>query len=254
MIVRWWAMALTIAMMIGTRVAIAQQLGTVGESCRANDDCTAGLMCFDRVCARANGEGTACEARSDCAPGLRCLSQRCTSGEVPPMPPPDTPRSAEPSRARIRAGVSGHLGLLVMPGDISSAASAHPAFSASGRVGVQVNHLFGVYVQETLGLAPSTDGSAILFSTFTSIPASFTLFHRLELAFGPSMDLLVSVAEGDAASALFLGFDGRVAYTFGSGVGEQGRRRGFTLSINTHPTLANVTFFVLTLGAGYEWF
>lgn len=55
-----------------------QQGGSVGESCRARSDCSAGLRCINQVCTDEH-EGQACGATSDCGGALRCIANKCTS-------------------------------------------------------------------------------------------------------------------------------------------------------------------------------
>jgi hypothetical protein len=57
---------------------VAQNLGGVGESCRARADCESGLRCIASVC-RDPLEGTACGASAECGPHLRCYQQVCQS-------------------------------------------------------------------------------------------------------------------------------------------------------------------------------
>jgi hypothetical protein len=168
--------------------------------------------------------------------------------------------SEEANRSRIRLGVSGHLGTLVFAGD---SPVAQLQASVSGRFGWQVTDLFGVYVQQTLGVVPMTwEGGGVAFSSFTTVLGSFTFLRRLEVAAGPSMDLVgwtiwrfTGGYYADAGvSWPILGVHGRVAYTFGNTTAARGRRRGFTISLDVHPLVSSVSYCSLALGAGYEWF
>jgi hypothetical protein len=171
----------------------------------------------------------------------------------------------EDEEGRLRIGFNINAGV-GSGGDLSG-----PALGGTFRIGWQFSRLVAVYGQispyawvaknskQTVSL------SAIAGYQFTPM-ASVTPVDLLEIAAGPSLDLLsggntsgnvsgnTASASIGAFSGTYFAVHGRVALHLGSRNEETGRRRGFTLGLDIHPTFTPgtaVTFY--TLGLGYDW-
>lgn len=160
---------------------------------------------------------------------------------------------------RLRGGVSLGGGPIIPFGN-GNLASVGGLGGISVRFGAQFSHLFGVYLQSqnTLGgLAILNDrGEAtgvLLAQTFNSVLASFTLFHMLEFAVGPSLDYVgfagcaatVSMQACASGAGTGFGLHGRAALSLGGLIGGGPRRVGFNISGDLHPV------FFVAQGGGY---
>ncbi|AUX29801.1 MULTISPECIES: hypothetical protein [Sorangium] len=172
-----------------------------------------------------------------------------------------------------RDGVRLRYGSTLGGGVIKAPTGTGGVFAWTGRLGLQINHLFGIYYQNTpmLTLTPeSTDNSAGFeagFIDYNSLLASFTLFHVLDFGAGPSMDY-VAVASCSATLAglesgagcastsdWYFGAHARGALILGGLSGDGPRRSGFALAAELHPVfLPEGTTFSFTLGLGGEWY
>lgn len=110
------------------------------------------------------------------------------------------------------------------------------------RVGVQFTDMVAVYLQGQ-GLVgeylPDPRPTSVAGFVFHSAMIELTLFDRLQLGAGPSIDVLWGCASYNTGtvcgnSGAFYGGDLRVAVVLGHG--GPGRRHGLTLSIDAHPT------------------
>jgi hypothetical protein len=58
---------------------------TLGEPCGGDDDCTVGLWCDDKACAKPLGANDSCPNGTGCGAGLQCVK----SGSTPTCAPVD---------------------------------------------------------------------------------------------------------------------------------------------------------------------
>ena len=200
-----------------------------------------------------------------------------TAAPPPATPPPAAPLSDEDADAKGRLWIGFNVG-----GGVGTGANiSGPAFDGSFRAGWVLNHLMGVYGNLT-GLvwvgsatsASSNGGSASLgaIAGWLITPMfALTPVDLLEVAVGPSLDFLSGgstsasgsagggsaggSASASAFSGAYFGAQGRVALHLGGRNEETRRRRGFTLSLDVHPSFVSggpVTF--ITGGLGADWF
>jgi hypothetical protein len=132
-----------------------------------------------------------------------------------------------------------------------------------GRVGVQINHYFGVFyqVQPGVGLIKSADSYVATGFIYNSILADLTLAHFFEIGVGPSVDALFSAgvdfAGGSAGTGSVVrpGIDTKVAFNIGGLSGNGPRRSGFHIDFGFHPVfLEGAVLMSLTAGLGGEWY
>ncbi len=171
--------------------------------------------------------------------------------------------------ARFRGGFSLGAGPY-LPFGTSNMASAGGAGGLTVRLGAQINHHFGVYVQSQnlVGVitGQSTAGAlsgALMGHSQNALMASVIVLHTLELAAGPSFDLL---AFGNCDSATLacgsgvetaLGGHARAAVMLGGWAPTTARRFGLSLSADLHPTKyvgQNGGLVALVFGLGLDWF
>src|SRR5262249_19755541 len=96
---------------------------------------------------------------------------------------------------RLRGGFSVNGGVMLLPND---AGSVGPSFGFAGRLGVQINHYFGIVYQNTpiVTFTLQQSGTSILggssagykagFADYNSLLLMLTLFHHLDIGAGPS--------------------------------------------------------------------
>jgi len=148
-----------------------------------------------------------------------------------------------------------------------------PMFGATFKIGYQLNRLMGVYGnispfvwvgssdQTVTPGGASVDIGAIAGTQLTPV-FSLTPVDIFEVAAGPSLDYLtgggvstnVAGTSAGGFSSVYFGLHGKVALHLGGRNEETGRRKGFTIEGNVHPTFAEgstLTFF--TVGLGYDW-
>ncbi len=130
------------------------------------------------------------------------------------------------------------------------------------RLGVQFNHYFGIYYQNTpmVTLLGASDGIAAGFIDYNSTLANLTLLHAIDIGAGPSVDY-VSVAgctadiECGSSSSVAFGIHSRVALNIGGLSGNGPRRSGFSLGVDVHPIFLSAgTLVTMTGGIGGEWY
>jgi hypothetical protein len=181
---------------------------------------------------------------------------------VPPPPPPPWEPVREPAPrdgVRLRGGFSLNGGVLFAPG---SDGAIGPAISLSARLGVQVNHLFSVYYQQTpmLHFIHGPNGYAAGFNDYNTVLANFTLGHMFEIGAGPSLDYLaIGVVTNDlgvgSASTLAPGAHARLALLIGGLSGNGPRRSGFAIGVDVHPSFAfDTVLLAATAGVGADWY
>lgn len=199
-----------------------------------------------------------------------------TVGPVPVAPAPApvvaVPAGAAPARStpeegvrdgvRLRGGFSVAGGVFLLPANPVGGAA-----SISGRIGVQFNHYFGLYYQNTpiVGATVAHDkrSGTVVAGDFNSLLVNLTLFHMLEIGAGPSLDLL-AIAKGsistmganaESGKGLVAGGHGRVAFNVGGLSGNGPRRSGFVIGADAHPLfLSTGAALSLTIGVGAEWY
>lgn len=194
------------------------------------------------------------------------------SAVMAPPPPPGQPvvmvvqPPPEVDHGRFRMGWEVGAGYLITAG------VRGPALIASVRLGWQFNHLFGLYYQGALplGIAGGTviddtgrsrDVGGLAISVNNSVIPEFTLGHIFHAGLGPSIDYFAGgICATDSgggycygSAGTYFGIDGRLALTFGNV--RPGRRAGFQLALDLHPTFTpSGVFFFSTIGVGMEWY
>lgn len=182
---------------------------------------------------------------------------------------PDGEPKEESGRLRIGFNFNGGVGT---GGELSG-----PTVGGTFRVGYQIDRLMGVYGQfSPLAWIASSDakvsGKSLDISAIGGYQItpmfSLTPVDLLEIAAGPSLDSLSggeasagptpaggAVASVAAFSGFYFGLHGRIALHLGGRNAETGRRRGFTLGGDLHPSfIEGETVVFYTLGLGYDWF
>jgi hypothetical protein len=175
-----------------------------------------------------------------------------------------------PDKARFRGGFVFEGGGVIIPDSILTGGAAS-AVVPTLHLGVQINHLFGVYYQNRpllalmVGAEGDSGGVAVGFSDHNVAMASFTLFHTLELAAGAGFDfyaLAGCASDGDAAgcgagTVVTPGVEGKVAAHLGGWSGDDPGRAGFTISAALHTSIDPASGGVIMMplgGLGAEWF
>jgi hypothetical protein len=179
-------------------------------------------------------------------------------------PPPPRHEDEDADGGRLRIGFS------INPGYGTGGNLSGPAFGGTFRIGYQINHLLGIYGNispfvwlgtSSLTVGGKTPDVGAIAGVQTAPMISVTPIDLLEIAAGPSADYLtggstsVGTVTASAFSSVYLGIHGRLALHFGSRNPDTGRRKGFALGVDAHPTFtpgSAVTFFTLTLGA--DWY
>ncbi len=175
---------------------------------------------------------------------------------------------------RARGGFSVNGGAMILPN-----ATVGPAFGFAGRLGIQINHYFGIVYQNTPivtftpqystagGLLNSSAGFKAGFADYNSFMAMVTLGHFFDLGAGPSVDFL-AVANGSAmfqgqsvtsSSGISPGGHARVAFNIGGLSGNGPRRSGFAIGGDFHAMHTSASpgsgwGGSLTIGLGAEWY
>lgn len=180
--------------------------------------------------------------------------------------PQPVPLSAPRPRVRVGGAVLG--GATLVGGD--TAGSASGVGGAAGRIGVQINPRWGIYLNEQaliggyLQVAPTGATRTIVFaSVYTSVLGSAVFGDRFELAFGPSIDAVSAISVGTFSGGVYVGaFEGRAAglhlraaLLLGSPDPLTGGRSGFALSLEAHPTFfGGFTLTTISVGLGADWY
>jgi hypothetical protein len=186
-------------------------------------------------------------------------AERAFAQPAPPSFVAPPPLPVERDGVRLRGGFSLNGGVLYAPG---SDGALGPAISLSARLGVQVNHLFSVYYQNTpmLHFIHGPNGYAAGFNDYNSVLANFTLGHMFEIGAGPSVDYLaIGVMTNDlafgSATTVAPGAHGRLALLIGGLSGNGPRRSGFAIGVDVHPSFAFGTVLLgATAGIGADWY
>ncbi len=207
----------------------------------------------------------------------RALAQDNAAGAAPAAAPPvQAAQPAQPAQGAAmsdeEADAKGRLwiGFDVGGGVGTGANLSGPAFDGAFRIGYVFSHMYGVYGNITpiawVGSAANTPSnvsigavSGILLTPMFAL----TPVDLFEVAAGPSLDYLSgggasvsgSSASANAFSSVYFGIQGRAALHLGGRNEETHRRRGFTISLDVHPTFVPngpVTF--ITGGLGADWF
>jgi hypothetical protein len=183
--------------------------------------------------------------------GCISLSVAALAGQAraqEPAPPPPEAQSAQEG-VKLRGGFSVNLGIAFGGGDVG------PVVGLSGRIGAQLSPMFGVYYQLSpallllsggtgvVGGGPSFNGGATVYNTAF---ASVTLAKMLELAAGPSADLVaVNTGVGTGTPTFGFGIGGKAALHLGH----------FVIGLDVHPSFYSGTAFTtLTVGLGGDWY
>jgi len=171
----------------------------------------------------------------------------------------------KPEEGRLRIGFNFLNAGVGSAGDLSG-----PFIGATFKIGWQLDRLMGIYgnispfVWIGSSSAASTANVSIGAITGTQLTPLFSLtpVDIFEVAAGPSLDYLsgggVSSGVGGSTvggfSSIYFGLHGKVALHLGGRNEETGRRRGFTIEGNVHPsfTPGDAALF-MTGGLGYDW-
>jgi hypothetical protein len=165
------------------------------------------------------------------------------------------------------------IGFNVNGGVGTGANLSGPAFGGTFRIGYALDHLMGVYANITpivwaaSASSSSTGGVSVSLSAIDGIlfnpMFALTPVDLFEVAAGPSLDYLTGgsasvngqSSSANAYSSAYFGIDGRIALHLGGRNPDTGRRRGFTISGDVHPSFVSggpLTF--ITLGLGADWY
>jgi hypothetical protein len=179
---------------------------------------------------------------------------------------PAAERPAVRDGVRLRGGFSVNGGVFFLPTNPVGGAA-----SIAGRLGVQFNHYFSLYYQNTpvIGATVAHDqrSGTVVAADYNSLLVDLTLFHVLDIGAGPSLDY-VALAKGSLSNEVLAasptlstgtgvagGGHGRVAFIIGGLSGEGPRRSGFTIGVDAHPMfLSTGRALSLTVGLGAEWY
>jgi small nuclear ribonucleoprotein (snRNP)-like protein len=171
-----------------------------------------------------------------------------------PPDPPEPPAGERPDAVRFRAGLSAGGGFAYV--STSSGSAVAPMVGFSGRLGVQFNHIFSVYYQNT-GALPIASGATTFFD-YNSLLADFTVGHIFDIGAGPSADVMtVSGSNGSASTTAVLpGLHARLALTpRGGAKGPGPHRSGLSVALDIHPTFGpGGVLLTMSPVVGYEWF
>jgi hypothetical protein len=182
---------------------------------------------------------------------------------------------------RVRGGFSLGGGVMILP---NNASIIGPAITFSGRIGVQLNHYFGLVYQNTplvTGTAqqPAQSGTGFMtmesaglkwgFVDYNALLAMLTFGNFFDLGGGPSLDFLyvsnntasASLACGgvctqtQTSSGVSPGIHARVAFNIGGLNGNGPRRSGFAIGVDGHSMYTSVGWGgSLTANLGGEWY
>jgi hypothetical protein len=207
------------------------------------------------------------------------------AGAAPPPPSEEEKKDKDKDEVkdgvRMRAGFSVNGGVMFLPNP--DASSLGPAISVGLRLGIQINHYFGIVYQNTpVGTATmqtTSSGSGLMTMKSASLKAGFadynsflfmlTLGHFFDLGVGPSVDFLAIADEsacasvscggintsGSSRSHIWGGAHGRIAFNIGGLSGNGPRRSGFAIGADAHPLFTGADKGLsLTVGLGAEWY
>ena len=199
-------------------------------------------------------------------------------GGAPPAPATAAPGAAagapvdkdkdKEEEGRLRIGFNFLNAGVGSAGDLSG-----PFIGATFKIGWQFNRLMGLYgnISPFVWIGSNSKaGSNVSIGAITGTQLtplfSLTPADIFEVAAGPSLDYLTGggasvtntpgggSATAGGFSSVYFGLHGKVALHLGGRNEETGRRRGFTIEGNVHPsfTPGDAALF-LTGGLGYDW-
>jgi hypothetical protein len=103
-------------------------------------------------------------------------------------------------------------------------------------------------------------GGGVGFFDFNSFLVDVTAAHVFDFGVGPSADVITVQAQTGAgntsATAVLPGLHARLALNVNGKPNAEGRRSGFSVGLDLHPTFGHngVILFTMCPGVGYEWF
>jgi hypothetical protein len=174
-----------------------------------------------------------------------------------------------PDQVRLRGGFSLEGAAVIIPG--SSSGGAVSAVVPALHLGVQINHLLGVYYENhpllmlLVGTGSGGGSLAVGFADLNNFIASVTLFDTLELGGGGGFDFYALAGCGanssgagcGAGTVVTPGLHGKAAVHLGGWSGTQANRSGFSIQLSFHasidPSGAGVIMLPMA-GIGGEWF
>ncbi len=211
--------------------------------------------------------------------GLRASAQPVEGGAKPVERDAPAEEQERPDHVRPRGGLQIGGGAVFVPEHDSAGA----AIQVSARLGVQINHYFGVYYQNSPTLLFAQDvqeGMRILagFMDQNILLLSLTLGHVLEISAGPAIDFTLmtecsqalawrkiqgaldppgslDLSPCEAKTGLHPGAHGKLAIHLMGWNGDCAERMGLSFLGEAHPTFIQGTAVVTaTGGIGVEWF
>lgn len=188
--------------------------------------------------------------------------------EAPPQAPPQAPADAAevPDGVRFRGAVSGEGGALIVP-DVVNLGLA----GVQAQLGVQINHLIGIYAVPQIDVVFGEVGGVHLAA---ALLVDFTPIDEISVGIGPEVGVFGAIGAGDGSIAGAGGelYGGRLHLGFQPawGRGEDGiRRKAFNIGLDVRflggvagmakagaTTSADASQFVLSpmLSIGYQAF
>ena len=210
----------------------------------------ASVVCFANVASAQDPAPAGAPAAPAAVPG------------APAGAPVDKDKEEE---GRLRIGFNFLNAGVGSAGDLSG-----PFIGATFKIGWQFNRLMGLYGNITpfvwIGSSSAAGAANVSIGAITGTQLtplfSLTPADIFEVAAGPSLDYLSggSVSTGAAGasaggfSSVYFGAHAKVALHLGGRNEETGRRRGFTIEGNIHPSFTpNDTALFIFGGLGYDW-
>ena len=212
------------------------------------------------------------------ATGVAALSWAHEASAEPRAPGAQIEEPERPDHVRPRGGLSLGGGAVLIPEYDAVGA----AVQVSARLGIQLNHYFGVYYQNAPTLLFSQDyqrGMRVLvgFLDQNALLFSLTLGDFFEVAAGPSLDFTLvaecsqrlgwkkirkvldkpswDLSPCEGRTGLHPAGHAKVAFHLMGWNGEEAERTGLSFVTEVHPTLVQgVAVILATGGVGMEWF
>ena len=132
-------------------------------------------------------------------------------------------------------------------------------FGLGIRLGVQINDAMGVFVQERLIIAAggSSGSASVAVGYYSTLLFDWTFGNIFAIGGGPSIDYggfsRDTSSDVTSGSGTYFGLDGRIALLLGGGRNPYtGRRSGYTINADVHPTFVGGTA-VTTLLFSFGW-
>lgn len=159
--------------------------------------------------------------------------------------------NAAPDGGRFRFGVAGGMGFFTAASEVGNAKVSCTYYGTDLRFGAQINHMFGVYAQPTLGYYSANGGGALAAGGLLGVAAiaDATFIDRLFVGAG----LGYTIYNNPAGLTPILRFGG---YPLMSRSDERARRKGLMVGVDLRFTSLEglKTIVMPTFNLGYEAF